>query len=159
MEARGYLLKSAGREEIVRAVLAVADGDALCGGAIARRVVESLTGTHPRTPARPELTAREPEVLESLSASPPTSQIARRLTLSDKTVSNHVAAVLAKLQASARCAVTRAGRLAGALPTGARQGVVRRHASDTPFVHARCILGVWRGYEPTSRSRTNSCRS
>src|SRR3982750_814448 len=53
--ARGYLLKGADREEIVRAVLAVAGGDAVYGGAVARRVVDALTGTGSRAPALPEL--------------------------------------------------------------------------------------------------------
>ena len=42
--ARGYLLKGADSDEIVRAVLAVAGGEAVYGGAVARRVVDSLTG-------------------------------------------------------------------------------------------------------------------
>jgi DNA-binding NarL/FixJ family response regulator len=111
--ARGYLLKGAGREEIVRAVLTVADGDAVYGGAVALRVVESLTGTHSRTPLFPELTAREREVLELLAAGLPTSQIARRLTLSDKTVRNHVSAVLTKLQVPDRAAAVTRARVAG----------------------------------------------
>jgi DNA-binding NarL/FixJ family response regulator len=111
--ARGYLLKGADREEIVRAVLAVADGDAVYGGAVAMRVVESLTGTHSRAPAFPELTAREREVLELLAAGLPTSQIARRLTLSDKTVRNHVSAVLTKLQVPDRSAAVTRARAAG----------------------------------------------
>ena len=79
--ARGYLLKGADAGEIVRAVLAVAGGDAVYGGAVARRVVDALTGTAARAPALPELTAREREVLELLAAGLPTGQIARRLPL------------------------------------------------------------------------------
>jgi DNA-binding NarL/FixJ family response regulator len=111
--ARGYLLKGADRDEIVRAVLAVAGGDAVYGGAVARRVVDSLTGVA-RTPVLPELTGREREVLELLAAGLPTGQIARRLALSDKTVRNHVSAVLTKLQvpdhAAAVARVREAGR-------------------------------------------------
>ncbi|MCZ2860150.1 response regulator transcription factor [Blastococcus sp. VKM Ac-2987] len=107
--ARGYLLKGADREEIVRAVLAVAGGDAVYGGAVARRVVDALTGTASTTPAFPGLTAREREVLELLAAGLPTGQIARRLALSDKTVRNHVSAVLTKLQVPDRAtAIARA---------------------------------------------------
>jgi DNA-binding NarL/FixJ family response regulator len=111
--ARGYLLKGADRAEIVRAVLAVAGGDAVYGGAIARRVVDSLTGADSRAPAFPELTGREREVLELLTAGLPTSQIARRLTLSDKTVRNHVSAVLTKLQVPDRTAAVTRAREAG----------------------------------------------
>ena len=111
--ARGYLLKGADRDEIVRAVLAVAAGDAVYGGAIARRVVDFLTGTAARSPALPELTPRERDVLELLAAGLPTSQVARRLTLSDKTVRNHVSAVLTKLQVPDRAAAVARARDAG----------------------------------------------
>jgi DNA-binding NarL/FixJ family response regulator len=110
--ARGYLLKGADRDEIVRAVLAVAGGDAVYGGAVARRVVDSLTGAA-RTPVLPELTGREREVLELLAAGLPTGQIARRLALSDKTVRNHVSAVLTKLQVPDRAAAVARAREAG----------------------------------------------
>ena len=114
--ARGYLLKGADRDEIVRAVLAVAGGDAVYGGAVARRVVDSLTGVA-RTPVLPELTGREREVLELLAAGLPTGQIARRLALSDKTVRNHVSAVLTKLQVPDRAAAVARAREAGLGPT------------------------------------------
>ena len=42
--ARGYLVKGAGGEEIVRAVVAVASGDAVYGGAVARRIVAFFAG-------------------------------------------------------------------------------------------------------------------
>jgi DNA-binding NarL/FixJ family response regulator len=110
--ARGYLLKGADRDEIVRAVLAVAGGDVVYGGAVARRVVDSLTGVA-RSPVLPELTGREREVLELLAAGLPTGQIARRLALSDKTVRNHVSAVLTKLQVRDRAAAVVRAREAG----------------------------------------------
>jgi DNA-binding NarL/FixJ family response regulator len=111
--ARGYLLKGADRDEIVRAVLAVAAGDAVYGGAVARRVVDSLAGAHPRAPALPELTGREREVLELLAAGLPTSRVAQRLGLSDKTVRNHVPAVLTKLQVPDRAAAIDRARQVG----------------------------------------------
>jgi DNA-binding NarL/FixJ family response regulator len=111
--ARGYLLKGADREEIVRAVLAVAGGDAVYGGAVARRVVDALTGTGSRAPAFPELTDRERQVLELLAAGLATGRIAARLALSDKTVRNHVSAVLTKLQVPDRSAAVARARAAG----------------------------------------------
>ncbi len=111
--ARGYLLKGADGDEIVRAVLAVAGGDAVYGGAVARRVVDALTGTGARAPALPELTGRERDVLELLAAGLPTGQVARRLGLSDKTVRNHVSAVLTKLQVPDRAAAIARARETG----------------------------------------------
>jgi DNA-binding NarL/FixJ family response regulator len=111
--ARGYLLKGADSEEIIRAVLAVAGGDAVYGGAVARRVVDALTGSASRASPFPELTGREREVLELLAAGLPTGQIARRLALSDKTVRNHVSAVLTKLQVPDRAAAIARARQTG----------------------------------------------
>ncbi|MCZ2826649.1 MULTISPECIES: response regulator transcription factor [unclassified Modestobacter] len=111
--ARGYLLKGADREEIVRAVLAVAGGDAVYGGAVARRVVDALTGSGARAPVLPELTDREREVLDLLAAGLSTGRIAGRLALSDKTVRNHVSAVLTKLQVPDRSAAVARARAAG----------------------------------------------
>ncbi|TQN38072.1 LuxR family two component transcriptional regulator [Blastococcus colisei] len=111
--ARGYLLKGADREEIVRAVLTVAGGDAVYGGAVARRVAEALTGTSSRAPAFPELTNREREVLDLLAGGLRTSQVARRMALSEKTVRNHVSAVLNKLQVPDRAAAVVRAREAG----------------------------------------------
>jgi DNA-binding NarL/FixJ family response regulator len=111
--ARGYLLKGADRDEIVRAVLAVAAEDAVYGGAIARRVVDLLTGTSARSPAFPQLTARERDVLGLLAGGLGTHQIGARLTLSEKTVRNHVSAVLTKLQVPDRAAAVARARDAG----------------------------------------------
>jgi DNA-binding NarL/FixJ family response regulator len=111
--ARGYLLKGADRDEIVRAVLAVAGGDAVYGGSVARRVVDALTGTAVGPTSFPELTGREREVLDLLAAGLPTSRIAHRLALSDKTVRNHVSAVLTKLQVPDRAAAVARARDAG----------------------------------------------
>jgi DNA-binding NarL/FixJ family response regulator len=111
--ARGYLLKGADAGEIVRAVLAVAGGDAVYGGAVARRVVDALTQAPPRPAALPGLTAREQEVLDLLAAGLPTGRIARQLGLSDKTVRNHVSAVLTKLQVPDRAAAVARAREAG----------------------------------------------
>ncbi|KGH45667.1 LuxR family transcriptional regulator [Modestobacter caceresii] len=111
--ARGYLLKGADREEIVRAVLAVAGGDAVYGGAVARRVVDALTGSGSRASVLPELTDREREVLDLLAAGLSTGRIAARLALSDKTVRNHVSAVLTKLQVPDRSAAVARARAAG----------------------------------------------
>lgn len=123
---RGYLLKGADRDEIVRAVLAVAGGDAVYDGTVARRVVNTLTGTTSRPPAFPDLTVREREVLELLAAGLRTSQVAHRLTLSEKTVRNHVSAVLNKLQVPDRAAAitrARAAGLGGSDESGARPAI------------------------------------
>jgi DNA-binding NarL/FixJ family response regulator len=113
--ARGYLLKGAGRDELVRAVLAVAAGDAVYGAAVARRIVDFYTGAADRYAGQafPELTPREREVLDLLAAGRRNSQIAAALGTSDKTVRNHVSAVLLKLQVPDRTAAAVKARDAG----------------------------------------------
>jgi DNA-binding NarL/FixJ family response regulator len=99
--ARGYLLKEADGQELLRAIDAVAHGQAIFGPGIARRVMAffaaAASGVKAAQPF-PELTARERDVLELIAQGRNNSDIARRLGLSDKTVRNHVSNILAKLQ-------------------------------------------------------------
>jgi DNA-binding NarL/FixJ family response regulator len=113
--ARGYLLKGAERAELVRAVLAVAAGDAVYGAAVARRIVDFYTGAQQKyaESAFPQLTTREREVLDLLATGQRNSQIAVALHMSDKTVRNHVSAILMKLQVPDRTAAAVRARDAG----------------------------------------------
>jgi DNA-binding NarL/FixJ family response regulator len=113
--ARGYLLKGADGAEVVRAVLAVAAGDVVYGGPVARRIVDFYTGAQERYVADvfPELTARERDVLDLVAAGCRNGEIARRLSLSEKTVRNHVSAVLLKLQVPDRTSAAIRARAAG----------------------------------------------
>ena len=87
--ARGYLLKGATQEEIVRAVHAVAAGEAIFGPGIARRVLQLLSGPGRSADPFPELTTRERQVLQLLAAGLSTTAVAERLGLATKTVTNH----------------------------------------------------------------------
>jgi DNA-binding NarL/FixJ family response regulator len=103
--ARGYLLKGADEDEIVRAVLAVAAGEAVFGPGVAGRVLAQLSDqrTAPSPAgAFPQLTEREREVLGLIGQGLGNAVIARRLFLSQKTVRNHVSNVLTKLHAPNR---------------------------------------------------------
>jgi DNA-binding NarL/FixJ family response regulator len=113
--ARGYLLKGADRTEIIRAILAVASGDAVYGPAVARRITDFFAGTQREYTAKafPELTDREREVLDLVAAGHGNHEIARRLVLSEKTVRNHVAAIIFKLQVRDRAAAVAKARDAG----------------------------------------------
>ncbi|WP_425836026.1 response regulator [Streptomyces fractus] len=113
--ARGYLLKGADREEILRAARGVAAGNAVYGAAVADRIVGFFTGTDARYREQvfPELTAREREVLELVAAGHGNHAIARKLVLSEKTVRNHVAAVLQKLRLPDRAAAVARARDSG----------------------------------------------
>jgi DNA-binding NarL/FixJ family response regulator len=113
--ARGYLLKGAERDEIVRAVLAVAAGDAVYSASVARRIVGFFTGARQTYTAQvfPDLTAREREILDLIAAGLGNHEIARRLVLSEKTVRNNVSAILTKMQVSDRAAAVAKARDAG----------------------------------------------
>ncbi len=108
--ARGYLLKGADQEEVVRAITTVAGGGAVFGAALARRIAQFFTAA-PSGPeaAFPQLTAREREVLDLVAAGRSNAQIAAALYLSPKTVRNNVSNVLAKLHVTDRAqAIVRA---------------------------------------------------
>ncbi len=113
--ARGYLLKGADRSELVRAILSVAAGDAVYGGAVASRIVDFFTGARADYAAQvfPELTDRERDVLVLLAQGRRNSEIAGALHLSDKTVRNHVSNVLMKLQVPDRTAAALKARESG----------------------------------------------
>ena len=104
--ARGYLLKGAAQDVIARAITSVAQGEAIFGPAVARRVAAYFSGQAPKPQAPPEafpqLTAREREVLDLLAAGRTNAQIASALFLSPKTIRNTVSNVFAKLQVAGR---------------------------------------------------------
>ncbi len=112
--ARGYLLKGASQDEITRAISTVAAGGAVFGAKVAARVIGQLA--EPRAapaPPFPRLTVREREVLDLLAAGLSTRAIAARLTLSEKTVANHLSTVLTKLGLASRAEAIVAARDAG----------------------------------------------
>jgi len=130
--ARGYLVKGAGGEEIANAVLAVAAGDAVYGGAVAQRIVAFFAGTGDQSPsvrAFPDLTPREHEVLGLLASGCRNHEIARRLTMSEKTVRNHVSQVLMKLHVPDRTAAALKAREAGLSTPPSRERPRRSHLS------------------------------
>ena len=113
--ALGYLVKGADKEELERAVLCVASGEAVfLGPGIARRVLAFFAAGSAPSPPRPfpELTDREREILDLMAAGWGNQNIAQRLRLAPKTVRNHVSNVIGKLQAADRGeAVVRARQL------------------------------------------------
>ena len=111
--ARGYVLKGATQDEIIRAIHAVAAGEAIFGPGVARRVLGQLAGTADQADPFPELTPRERQVLELLAAGLSSSAIGDRLGLAPKTVTNHASAVFAKLQVTGRAEAVQRARRAG----------------------------------------------
>ncbi len=113
--ARGYLLKGAGPVEIERALRAVSAGEVLLAPSVAAGAMAALTGSARRSAPHPfpSLTEREREVLELVAQGLDNRRIAARLSLSDKTVRNHLSIVLTKLGVADRAAAIAKARDAG----------------------------------------------
>jgi DNA-binding NarL/FixJ family response regulator len=107
--ARGYVLKGAAGDNVIRAITAVAEGEAIFGPGIARRTLAYLA--RPRTDEAlfPELTPREREVLALIADGLGNAAIASRLSLATATIGNHITSIFAKLQVTTRAeAIVRA---------------------------------------------------
>ena len=116
--AGGYVLKESPREDLLRAIEAVARGQAVFDPAVARRVVGFVAAdARPPEPAFPSLTPREREILVLLAQGLSNDAIARRLYLSSKTVRNQVSAIFTKLEVDTRAeAIVRAREAGLGLP-------------------------------------------
>ena len=112
--ARGYVLKGADADEVVKVMRAVAEGEAHFGPDIARRLMGFFSAPkHAPTEAFPELTAREGEVLDLIARGSNNAEIAKRLYVSPKTVRNHVSNIFLKLQVADRAQAMIRAREAG----------------------------------------------
>lgn len=109
--ARGYVLKGAGQDDVVRAVQAVARGEIILGATIAARVMHYFSTLLPpvAVSAFPELTDREREILGLIAAGLSNDTISHRLGVRPKTVRNHISNIFAKLHVADRAqAIVRA---------------------------------------------------
>ena len=109
--ARGYVLKGADESELLRVLRAAAQGEALFGPEIARRLVNFFGQSRSAAPEFPELSDREREVLTCIAQGWNNTTIAERLVLSPKTVRNHISNIFSKLQVADRAeAIVRASQ-------------------------------------------------
>jgi len=113
--ARGYVLKGADAQEVLKVLGAVAEGEAHFGPEIAKRLMGFFSAPKPAAPSEafPELTAREAEVLDLIAQGWNNTEIARRLYLSQKTIRNHVSNIFLKLQVADRAQAIVRAREAG----------------------------------------------
>ncbi|WP_113963920.1 response regulator [Mycobacterium shimoidei] len=108
--ATGYLVKSASKSELAEAVRATAAGRAVFTPGLAGLVLGEYRRMARRPdagPATPSLTERETEVLRYVAKGLSAKQIASKLSLSHRTVENHVQATFRKLQVANRVELTR----------------------------------------------------
>jgi DNA-binding NarL/FixJ family response regulator len=119
--ARGYMVKGAEPAEVLRAIRAIADGEAIFSPGIAERLIHYFAsppatsdGTRSaETPVFPDLTEREREVLALIAQGLTNSAIAERLVLSSKTVRNYITEIFSKLQVADRAQAIIRARNAG----------------------------------------------
>ena len=113
--ATGYLLKDTPREELVRAIRAAAQGDAVLAPSVASRLVSQL-----REPARDTLSDRELEVLGLIAQGETNRGAAARLFISEATVKTHLLHIYEKLDVNDRAAAVAAAYERGLLTPGQR---------------------------------------
>ena len=93
--ARGYVLKDTSISTIINAMLAIVGGARVMSGSVADRLYR-MVSSKPHE-SYDGLTAREVEVLKLVALGLPNKQIAYRLKVSGKTVSNHISNLYEKL--------------------------------------------------------------
>lgn len=112
--ARGYILKESDEAEVLRAIRAVARGEAIFGPAIASRLVHYFSTRHAVSGlVFPELTEREQEILDLIARGENNAEIANRLVLSPHTVRNHISNIFSKMQVADRAEAIIRAREAG----------------------------------------------
>jgi DNA-binding NarL/FixJ family response regulator len=112
--AQGYLVKGADLDEITAAIRTAAGGEVVFGRELAERVLSHVArGIDTAPTSFPELTDREREVLELVASGLANPAIAHELSISLKTVRNHVSNVFTKLQVPDRASAIVTARRAG----------------------------------------------
>jgi DNA-binding NarL/FixJ family response regulator len=109
--ARGYVTKTISPDELVDSIRRVDDGDAVFSPRLAGFVLDAFAGEPgfagiAADPEIDQLTVREKEVLRLIARGYTYKEVAKRLSISVKTVETHVSAVLRKLQLSNRHQLT-----------------------------------------------------
>ncbi len=102
--ASGYLLKTAELDEVIKTVRTIARDGAVIDKDLAGQVLSQFTSyekAEMQTGLQP-LTPREKEILELMSRGLPNKSIARRLGISERTVTTHAANIYSKLRVNNR---------------------------------------------------------
>jgi two-component system NarL family response regulator len=95
---RAYILKDDDPDTMLRAIRAVGHGESLLGPAIAEKVMRQFAALPGKqAPLVDDLTPRETEVLKLIAGGLSNKAIAEALTLSEKTVKNHINNIFSKL--------------------------------------------------------------
>jgi DNA-binding NarL/FixJ family response regulator len=96
--ASGYVLKDSDLEAIISSILVVRSGERVLAGPVAERVLGMMTGDITPKDIYDGLTSREIEILKLIASGAANKQIAYKLSISEKTVRNHISNMYEKLQ-------------------------------------------------------------
>ncbi len=103
--AMGYLLKDSSPEELIRAIRVVFSGEGLLAPTMAAKVMREFVRTREAKDvvAVPlPITERELEILRHVAAGLANKEIAHRLSISERTVKNHLSNIMEKLHVQSR---------------------------------------------------------
>jgi NarL family two-component system response regulator LiaR len=104
--ASGYLLKDASPEQLLQAIHDVYNGESHLHPTIALKMLRELDNPDTVAANRPltddPLTEREVEVLRLVAQGASNQEIAKTLTISERTVGNHIGSILRKLHLANR---------------------------------------------------------
>jgi DNA-binding NarL/FixJ family response regulator len=99
--AEGYVLKDIAPPELARAIRSVAAGTAYVDPRMAGLLLRRTPYQSGRGPAT-DLSDRETEIVKLIAGGLSNKEISARLSLSEKTIKNHVSRIFAKLHITAR---------------------------------------------------------
>ncbi len=103
--AKGYLLKEANSEELLRAITQVAEGGVIISPTMAPKLLSEIGAGARRLEAEAILSNREMEVLQLVAEGLTDKEISERLFISLNTVKTHLKNILAKLHLKSRTQV------------------------------------------------------
>ena len=114
--ARGYLLKDATPEEVLKAIHTVHQGESLIEPRVASRLLDRLGQLSHPPPPESALSHREIEVLQVMSTGAANKEIASQLLIGQSTVKTHIVRIFNKLNVSGRTE---------AVAEGVRKGIIK----------------------------------
>lgn len=132
--ASGFLLKDVRPGDLVEAIRLVANGNALLGPSVTRRLLERFVDEHPSAGAEEavaRLTEREREILGLLASGLSNAELAQQLVLSETTVKTHVSSILRKLGVRDRVQAVIVAYDAGLVRPGAGAARPARRPADS----------------------------
>jgi len=97
--AYGYVLKNAHKDELLKAIEVVSNGEKYLQKAIEKKILNQSLGRTEDRAFQPKLTRRETEVLQAIYEELTTQEISEKLFISPKTVEAHRMNIMSKLGA------------------------------------------------------------